>query len=75
MWVTVKSLLVIHGVLVPPRDENALAAGIERLLTMPLEKRRALGAAARTRIETNYNLERIVKQYVTLYENLILEKG
>jgi len=63
------------GVVVPFKDSMALASGIERLLTMPLEKRRALGAAARTRIETNYTLKMIVKQYVKLYENLMQEKG
>jgi len=62
------------GVVVPPQDEEALAAGIESLLIMPLEKRRTLGANARDRIETNYRLEAIVSQYAALYEYLLKEK-
>ena len=63
------------GVVVPPRDENALAAGIERLLTMPQESRRALGASACARIGANYTLEAMVDQYAELYERLLKKKG
>ena len=63
------------GVVVPPRDEEALASGIESLLTMPLEERRTLGASARARIEANYTLGAIVEQYAALYEKLMTEKG
>ena len=63
------------GVVVPPRDENALVAGIESLLTIPLEERHKLGASARARIEANYTLGTIVEQYAALYESLMTEKG
>ena len=63
------------GVVVPSRNKDALAAGIESLLTMPLEERRTLGASARARIEENYTLRNIVEQYAALYEKLIAEKG
>ncbi len=63
------------GVVVPPQDENALAAGIESLLTMPLEERRTLGASARVRIDANYTLGAVVEQYVALYEKLMTAKG
>ena len=59
------------GVVVFPQDETALANGIERLLTMPLEERRALGTRARARIEASYTLGAIVEQYAALYEKLI----
>jgi len=62
------------GVVVPPRDEAALVEGIERLLTMPLEERRALGASARARIEANYTLDAIVGKYTALYEKLMIDK-
>lgn len=71
------SALVIGdtGVVVPSENAEALAAGIENLLTMPQEERRKLGESARTRIETNYTLGAIVGQYVGLYETLMTEKG
>src|SRR5680860_500401 len=58
------------GVVVPPRDANALVDGIERLLMMPPEGRRALGAAARARVQANYELGIVVEQYERLYESL-----
>jgi len=63
------------GVVVPPQDEDALTVGIESLLTMSSEERRALGASARARIEANYTLGAIVDQYAAFYEKLMLEKG
>jgi len=63
------------GVVIPPRNKEALADGIESLLTVPLEERRALGESARARIEANYTLGAIVGQYVVLYEKLMTEKG
>jgi len=62
------------GVVVPPSDREALASGIESLLTMHPEKRHALGASARARIETNYTLGMIVKQYADLYQGLLRVK-
>lgn len=59
------------GIMVPPQDQNALAAGIARLLTMPFEERHTLGVNARARIETNYSLGLIAQKYTTLYEKLI----
>jgi len=63
------------GVVVPPQDENALAAGIESLLTMAQEDRRSLGTNARVRIEANFALGSVVKQYAALYEKLMQKKG
>ncbi len=62
------------GMVVSPRDEGALVVGIEKLLTMPLEKRSILGASARSRIAENYTLGAIVDQYAELYEQLMLKK-
>jgi len=63
------------GVVVPSRNEGALVAGIERLLTMPLEQRRTLGVSVRARIEANYTLGAIVGQYAALYKKLMIEKS
>jgi glycosyltransferase involved in cell wall biosynthesis len=63
------------GIVVPPQDDNALAAGIESLLAMPLTERCTLGANARIRIETNYGLGAVVEQYEMLYEKLWQKEG
>lgn len=63
------------GVVVPPRDKGALAAGIESLIKMPLDDRLRLGASARARAEGNYTLGAIVDEYASLYEELLQKKG
>lgn len=63
------------GVVVPPWDEAALAAGIEIFLTMSLEERRALGASARIRIEENFTLAAVIERYAALYGELLAKNG
>src|SRR5205823_13598964 len=55
------------GIIVPPRDPAALAAGWRELVALGAEGRRALGVRARAHIVANYSLERIVAQYEALY--------
>lgn len=64
-----------YGVMVTPREINALATGIESLLLLSTTDRQLLGEQARKRIEVNFALPAIVKQYATLYKTLILEKS
>jgi len=54
------------GILVPPRDPRALAVAMKRLASDPGLRRR-LGAAARTRVEQRFTLERCVARYERLY--------
>jgi len=54
------------GCLVPPGDESALAAAMERLLTHP-DAAKALGSEARRRAELEFSLESMVSRYVSLY--------
>jgi len=63
------------GIVVPPRNVEALANGIEKILTMPLKDRHKLGASARVRIQENYSLGVIVEQHALLYEKLIQHNG
>jgi glycosyltransferase involved in cell wall biosynthesis len=59
------------GVVVLPRDSQALATGWSQLLLdMSREKRLQLGLAARQRIMERYSLGKIVEQYERLYESL-----
>jgi len=58
------------GIVVPPADAQALASGLERMVRRSPEERRALGRAARERIQTHYGLDSVVSQYADLYERL-----
>jgi glycosyltransferase involved in cell wall biosynthesis len=58
------------GVVVPPRDPGALAAGIVRLLEMAPPEHAALKTAARDRIATEFSLARAAAQYEALYADV-----
>ena len=62
------------GLLVPPRDEPALAAAIVRLLGDPALCR-DLGAAARRRVETTFSVEEMVRELVEVYERFRARPG
>jgi glycosyltransferase involved in cell wall biosynthesis len=59
------------GVVVPPRDTEALAAGLEHLVNLGPDGRRALGAAARRRILENFSLASVAQRYEALYQRLV----
>lgn len=63
------------GMVVPPRNSEALARAVLAMLAKPVEERRALGQAARARIEERYALPRIVEQYAALYECIVTGAG
>jgi glycosyltransferase involved in cell wall biosynthesis len=58
------------GLLVPPRDAPALAAGIGRLLAEPNLARR-LGAAGRQRVEQCFSLEAMLRHTTALYREVL----
>lgn len=59
----------VDGLLVPPNDEHALADALERLLCHSA-LRRALGIAARRRIEEQFDIDRNVQQRAMLFQSL-----
>jgi glycosyltransferase involved in cell wall biosynthesis len=65
-----KHLLTTGGVLVPPRDVEALEAAMERLMELPAARRRELGAAGRARIQQDFALPAIAERYAELYRRL-----
>jgi glycosyltransferase involved in cell wall biosynthesis len=62
-----------HGVLVPPHDPAALAAGIATLLRDP-ERARELGVRARERRRREFDFEVTVDRVEELYERLLAAK-
>jgi glycosyltransferase involved in cell wall biosynthesis len=58
----------VSGLLVPPRDETALAHALARLLD-DAELRRRLGAAARAAAETRFDIHRNAARYAALFKS------
>jgi rhamnosyl/mannosyltransferase len=58
------------GLTVPPSDEDALAGAITKLLRDP-ELRAKLGAAAKVRAQTEFNVETMARRTLSLYESVL----
>lgn len=61
------------GLLIKPADAGELTAAIDRLLTAPALGR-ALGDAAKRRVEERYSAEKSVKVFESLYQSLIAKE-
>jgi glycosyltransferase involved in cell wall biosynthesis len=59
------------GLLVPPRDDEALAAAIVRLLSNP-QLRAAMGAAGQRRVREHFSSERMVQDTLELYRRVCM---
>ena len=59
------------GFVVPPKNPEALAKAIIKMIEIGEEKRRELGRKARKRIEEDYSIEKIVNNYEQLYKKII----
>lgn len=57
------------GQLVPPRDPDAIASAVCALLAEPKRSER-MGAAGRRRVEQDFTMEKTVRSYERLYEEL-----
>ena len=62
------------GVLVPPSDPAALAAGMLRLLESPAEAA-LFGAAGRRVAESRFGVGTMVERFTQLYDELLAEHG
>jgi len=72
------SEIVLNGVtgfLVPPRNPEALAEAMLRLMSLSIEEREKMGKMARKHVEVNFNLDRIVDLWESLYYELLERKG
>jgi glycosyltransferase involved in cell wall biosynthesis len=63
-----------RAILVPPGDEEALAAGLERLLA-DREYRSAMGRRGRQFAQENYSIERVRRQYSGVYAEVLESQG
>ncbi len=64
----------VTGLLVPPSDPKAMAEAIGTYLQQPdLFKRH--GAAGRERVEREFSLQRMLRQYEEVYDQVLKEKG
>lgn len=62
------------GFLVPPKDPQALAQAMLRLMETSEEDRARMGAAGRAHVMANYTLERVVDMWEALYGELLNRK-
>lgn len=58
----------VTGLRVPVQDEKALIEAIEKFLTLSWEDKRAMGLAARARVEREFDRNIVVERYVTEVE-------
>jgi len=59
------------GLVVPPKNPEALAAAWSTILDLPFDQRKALGLKARQRIEENFDLRVVTQKYEKVYQDLI----
>ena len=62
------------GWLCEPRDLPALAAGLDRVLSLPPEERRRVGAAGRPLVAERHSLERYGREIAALLEQAVATK-
>jgi glycosyltransferase involved in cell wall biosynthesis len=65
-----KEILGDTGLIVPPRDPQALAAALQTLAEEPVATRAARGERARARIVENFTLDRAGRRFAELYVSL-----
>jgi glycosyltransferase involved in cell wall biosynthesis len=62
-----------HGIIVPPRQSEAMASAIARLIDLGGEARHQLGVAGRARILQHFSLQEVVRQYEALHRSVSAE--
>lgn len=62
------------GWLVPPNDEQAMARAIAAALSLPEEKRQAIGECGRQRVLAHFTTETMCRQTLEVYTRLVAKK-
>lgn len=63
------------GLLVPPKNPEALAQAMLRLMQLSKNERQRMGREGRKHVEENFNIERVVNMWEALYRELLAKKG
>lgn len=63
------------GIVVPPKNPDALAKGWKKILEMSSEEQKSLGDKAHQRIIENYTLVKFTKRFEELYERVISNRN
>ena len=61
----------LEGYVVPVRDAGGIAHALSRLAAATAPERRAMGTAARARVEREFALRDQISQWLTLFGNLV----
>jgi glycosyltransferase involved in cell wall biosynthesis len=59
------------GIIVPPRDPEALAKGIVEILALPKDQRQQMGQHSRERVLENFDINRIAQTYMKFWKELV----
>ena len=59
-----------HGIIVPPRQSEALAHALSRLIGLGADARRQLGLAGRARIVQHFSIQEVARQYEQLHRQV-----
>lgn len=58
------------GIVVPPGDTDALAAALNRTLSLSIHERGAMGSAAQRHVASHFSLEMVRRAYADLYSKI-----
>jgi len=58
------------GLVVAPRDPDALAGAIVRLINLPAEERKSIGERGRQRVKAEFAMAPVVEKFTRLYEEV-----
>ena len=61
----------VSGFIVPPRDPAALTTAMARVLRLPADERRRMGETGRARVEAEYDIERTLDVWESIYAGLV----
>ncbi len=73
-----EAIVADTGIVVPPKDPQALAKAWRKLIVLGKDERHQLGIKARKHIKTNFNVDGLnsfVKKYESIYENSLTKKA